>query len=101
MLIKSLGGSRAPLEIDLLFRPQHQYTEEIRLAFFFKIEKSRQVHLDLFIDISDLAGKVLCFAIKIIGESSLLSDIFYYGAEHSKPLSSEKCGSPAKSAGSQ
>lgn len=57
--------------------------------------------MDLFIDISDLAGKVLCFAIKIIGESSLLSDIFYYGAEHSKPLSSEKCGSSAKSAGSQ
>lgn len=37
LLVKSLRGSRAPLEIDLLFRPQHQCTEEIRL--FLKLRK--------------------------------------------------------------
>lgn len=95
ILVKSLRPSRAPLEIHLLFRPMHW-----RDQTGFEIEKNRQVHLDLFIDISDLAGKVLCFAIKIIGECSLLSDILYYRTEHSKPLFLEEFSSPAKSGGS-
>lgn len=37
---------------------------------------------------------MLCFAIKIIRERSLPSDILYYRTEHSKPLSSKKGSCP-------
>lgn len=43
---------------------------------------------------------VLCFAIKMIGECSLLSDISYYRTEHSKPLSSKERYRHWKSLGS-